>query len=68
MFSKDISPSTSARVSTFLSPDVKSKKLILRETLKAGRMTITADKKNRPEMDNIDLMVNSKELAGMTTG
>ena len=31
-------------------------------------MTITADKKNRPEMDNIDLMVNSKELAGMTTG
>ena len=68
VLSKNISPSTSAQVSHFMSPDIKSKKLLLRENLKAGRMTITTDKKNRANMDNIELMHKTSEIAGLQTG
>ena len=41
---------------------MRSKKLMLKEVLKTGRMTITAGKKNRTEMEN------TVELTGLQAG
>ena len=68
---RNASPPISPQVSTFPSPDMKSKKQMLRDYhLNAGRLTITADKKPRPlgADGRIDLMVGTSEFKGPAVG
>ena len=40
----------------------------MKDALKTGRMTITAGKNNRQEIENIDLRLNTVELTGLQAG